>query len=62
MFRFTIIDDLDDEYDVTWGNKRSRYLYTYNLQSPDLFSNINDSDETESVYSIQSKATSNTFF
>lgn len=62
LFRFTIIiDDLsDDKYEVTspWGRKKSRYLYTYNLQSPDLFS-INDSDQTESIDSIQSKATSN---
>jgi len=41
-------DDLDDDkYDITWGNKKSRYIYT-NLQSPDLFPNI-DSDQTKST-------------
>lgn len=62
MFQCTIIiDDLNDEdNEVTWGNKMARYLYTYTLQSPDLISNISDS-ETESIYSIQSKSTSNNF-
>lgn len=55
-----IIDNLnDDEYDVTWGGKRSRYLYNYILEIPD--SNTDDSDQTESVLSIQSKSTSNIF-
>jgi len=58
LFRFTIIDELD----VTFSNKKTRYLYTYSLQSPDLFTNINDSDQTESVYSFQSKSTSNNYF
>ncbi|XP_025194683.1 protein Mdm4-like isoform X2 [Melanaphis sacchari] len=51
----------DDEYDMgdTWVNKKkSRYLYTYKLKSPDdLFENINDSDQSESIDSTQSKAT-----
>jgi len=47
----------NDELDVTFSNKKTRYLYTYSLQSPDLFTNINDSDQTESVYSFQSKST-----
>lgn len=57
-----IIDDLNnDEYDVTWGGKRSRYIYNYIVQSPVLFSNSYDSDQTESIHSIQSKSTSNNF-
>lgn len=62
MFQFNIIiDDIDDnEYDVTWGGtKKSRYLYSYTLQSPDLFPNINDTNQTESEYIPQSKSTSN---
>lgn len=51
----------DDEFDVTWGGKKSRYMYNYTLQSPDVFSKPNDTDETESVYSFQSKSTSNNF-
>lgn len=55
-----MIDSLnDDEHDVTWGGKRSRYLYNYTLQCSDLSSNTNDSDVTESIHSIQSKTTSN---
>lgn len=61
-FKFTIIDDLDEnQYEVTWGNKKTKYFYSYNLQSPDLFSNINDSDKTENVYSPL-KTTSNNFY
>lgn len=53
-----VADNLnDDEYDVTWGGKRSRYIYNYTLQS-DLLSTY-DSDQTESVHSVQSKSTSN---
>lgn len=55
----TIIDDLnDDEYDITWGGKRTRFIYTCTVQS-DLFSSMDDSDETESILSIQSKSTGN---
>lgn len=46
--------------DVTWGGKRGRYIYNYVLQSPPN-RHSNDSDETESVHSVQSKATSNHF-
>ncbi|CAH1724698.1 unnamed protein product [Aphis gossypii] len=43
----------------TWVNKKkSRYLYTYKLKSSDdLFEHINDSDQSESIDSTQSKAT-----
>ncbi|XP_050428015.1 E3 ubiquitin-protein ligase Mdm2-like isoform X2 [Adelges cooleyi] len=51
-------DDLnDDDFDVTWGGKRTRYIYNCTIQSPDLYTNNYDSDKTESVYSVQSKAT-----
>jgi len=62
MICFNLIID-EDEYDTWVNKKKSRYLYTYKLksQSPDLFQNINDSDESESIHSTQSKATSNNF-
>ncbi|XP_015363610.1 PREDICTED: E3 ubiquitin-protein ligase Mdm2-like isoform X2 [Diuraphis noxia] len=49
----------EDEYDTWVNKKKSRYLYTYKLksQSPDLFQNINDSDQSESIHSTQSKDT-----
>jgi len=48
----------------SWVNKKkSRYLYTYKLKSSDdLFEHINDSDQSESIDSTQSKATSNNFY
>ncbi|XP_025424895.1 E3 ubiquitin-protein ligase Mdm2-like isoform X2 [Sipha flava] len=46
----------DDEFDITWGGKRSRYIYNYTLQSPNSIIN-EDSDDTESILSIQSKTT-----
>ncbi|VVC35519.1 Zinc finger, RING/FYVE/PHD-type [Cinara cedri] len=49
-----INDDLDDN-EITWGSKKSRIIYNYDLKS-DLFSNINDSDQTESVFT-QSEST-----
>lgn len=54
-----IVDDLNNEdYDVTWGGKKSRYLYNYTaLELPDIFSNLDDSDQSESVLSIQTKST-----
>lgn len=57
FFQFTIIDD-NDYADVTWSNKKSRYLYTYDLKSPDLFS----TSDSESIYSDQSKETGNNHF
>lgn len=54
-----IIDLNDEDADVTWGGKRTRYLYT--LECTDLISDTNDSDVTESVHSVQSKTTSNIF-
>jgi len=51
--------DLNDEQDATWGGKRTRYIYNYALQCPDIISNTDDSDVTESVHSVQSKTTSN---
>jgi len=54
-----IIENLnDDDQDVTWGGKRTRYLYNYTLNCSD---NTDDSDVTESVHSVQSKTTSNYF-
>ncbi|VVC36879.1 Zinc finger, RING/FYVE/PHD-type [Cinara cedri] len=52
-------DDLNnEEYDVTWGGKKSRYIYNYTaLELPDTFSNTDDSDQTESILSIQTKST-----
>lgn len=56
-----IIDLNDEDADVTWGGKRTRYLYNYTLECADLISDTNDSDITESVHSVQSKTTSNIF-
>ncbi|CAI6354242.1 unnamed protein product [Macrosiphum euphorbiae] len=46
--------DLDDEKDVTWGDKRSRYIYNFTCESD---SKTDDSDPTESIHSDQSKTT-----
>ncbi|XP_060855675.1 E3 ubiquitin-protein ligase Mdm2-like, partial [Metopolophium dirhodum] len=43
-------NDLEDEKDVSWGGKRTRYIYNYTFES-------SDSDATESVHSDQSKTT-----
>lgn len=52
--------DLDDEdADATWGGNRTRYVYNYTLQCTDLISDTDNSDATESIYSVQSKTTSN---
>lgn len=55
-----IVDDLNNEdYDATWGGKRSRYLYNYTtLELPEELSNTDDSDQTESILSVQTKSTS----
>lgn len=52
-----IIDLNDEDADVTWGGKRTRYVYNYTLECADLISDTNDSDVTESVHSVQSKTT-----
>ncbi|XP_025192309.1 protein Mdm4-like [Melanaphis sacchari] len=52
-----IIDLNDEDADVTWGGKRTRYVYNYTLQSNNLITDTDDSDVTESVHSIQSKTT-----
>uniref|UniRef100_A0A2S2NP85 Uncharacterized protein n=2 Tax=Schizaphis graminum TaxID=13262 RepID=A0A2S2NP85_SCHGA len=51
------IDLNDEDADVTWGGKRTRYVYNYTLQCTDLISDTDNSDVTESVYSVQSKST-----
>jgi len=56
-----IIDLNDEDADVTWGGKRTRFIYNYTLECTDLISDTNDSDVTESVHSVQSKTTSNIF-
>ncbi|XP_022165318.1 putative nuclease HARBI1, partial [Myzus persicae] len=40
--------DLEDEKDVSWGGKRTRYIYNYTFESSD--SKTDDSDATESVH------------
>jgi len=52
--------DLEDEKDVSWGGKRTRYIYNYTFESSD--SKTDDSDATESVHSDQSKTTSSYYF
>lgn len=54
---FNLLID-DDEYETF--SKKSRYLYTYKLKSPDLFQNV-DSESSE-VYTNQSNSTSNNFY
>ncbi|KAF0757714.1 E3 ubiquitin-protein ligase Mdm2-like isoform X1 [Aphis craccivora] len=46
----------NEEFDVTWGGKKSRYLYTYKLLSP-LPQTSTSESETDSVGSTQTKST-----
>ncbi|XP_060844266.1 protein Mdm4-like isoform X4 [Rhopalosiphum padi] len=47
----------DEDADATWGGNRTRYVYNYTLQCTDLISDTDNSDATESIYSVQSKTT-----
>lgn len=53
---FAIENLNNEEFDVTWGGKKPRYLYTYKLLSP-LPQTSTSESETDSVGSTQTKST-----
>lgn len=54
---YIVIENLNnEEFDVTRGGKKSRYLYTYKLLSPLPQTSISES-KTDSVGSTQTKST-----